>query len=73
MFSSRLKQFSESRIRTNTPPLWKDLVENFDKKAVTYLIFLLEGTDFKKVTFEKNPWAPSEVVEVAEVAEVKGP
>ena len=33
--------------------------ENFDKKAVTYLIF------FKNVIFEENPWAPSEVAEVA--------
>ena len=52
------------------PPLWRDLVkiENFDQKAVTYLIFfLLERTDLKNVIFEKKFSASSEVTEVAKV------
>ena len=47
--------------------------ENFDQEAVTYLIFLLEHTDFKNVTFEKIPWAPFEVAEVAEVKRPRNP
>ena len=41
--------------------------ENFDDKAGHTSSFLLERTDFKNVIFEKNPWAPSEDAEVAEV------
>ena len=42
----------------------KGRFSDFDKKAVIYLFFLLEHSDLKNVTFEKTPWAPSEVTEV---------
>ena len=35
--------------------------------------FSLECTNFKNVTFEKIPWAPSEVTEVAEVKQPQNP
>ena len=39
-----------------TPPLWRDLVEISTRKLWHTSTFSLEGTDFKNVIFEKNPW-----------------
>ena len=50
-----------------TPPLWRDLVKISTRKLWHTSSFSLERTDFKNVIFEKIPWAPSEVAEVAEV------
>ena len=50
-----------------TPPLWRDLVKILTRKLWQTSSFSLEHTNFKNVIFEKNPWAPSEVAEVAEV------
>ena len=53
--------------KEHTPPLWRDLVKISTTKLWHTSSFLLERTDFKNVIFEKIPWAPSEVAEVAEV------
>ena len=50
-----------------TPPLWRDLVQISTTKLWHTSSFSLERNDFKNVIFEKIPWAPSEVAEVAEV------
>ena len=50
-----------------TPPLWRDLVKILMRKPKHASSLSLECTDFKKVIFEKNPWAHSEDAEVAEV------
>ena len=40
--------------------------ENVDQKAVTHIIFVVGTHWFQNVIFEKNPFAYSEVVQVAE-------
>ena len=42
----------------STPPLWRDLVKNFDHKAVTYLIFFVGTHWFQKCNFWKNSLSP---------------
>ena len=62
--------FTNAQVNTNnslTPPLWRDLVKILTIKLWHTSSFSLERTDFKNVIFEKIPWAPSEVAEVAEV------
>ena len=51
----------------HTPPLRRDLMKILMRKPRHASALSLECTDFKNVIFEKIPWAPSEVAEVAEV------
>ena len=54
-------------IPLRTPPLRRDLVKILTRKLRHASSLSLECTDFKNIIFEKIPWAPSKVAEVAEV------
>ena len=68
-----LKYAMQGPVSWSTPPLWRDLVKILTRKPKHASSLSLDWTDLKNLVFEKNPWAPSEVDEVAEVKRPRNP
>ena len=73
-FFSRIQYSATNFVKISaTPPLWTDLVKILTRKPRHASSFSLECADFKNIFFEKIPWAPSEVTEVAKVKRPQNP